>query len=54
VLGERRPDVVADNKTGVQFLNMPRRLEAAGGHVGSGCPLNRYNAQSGVKVNVDV
>lgn len=36
------------------FLDSPRRREAGGGHVGSGGPPHRHDAQSGVKVNVDV
>jgi hypothetical protein len=39
-------------QTGGLFLDRPRRREAAGAHVGSGCPFHRYDAQSGVKVNV--
>ena len=38
---------------------IPSRLATGGGkrrvdNVGSGCPLHRYDAQSGVKVDVDV
>jgi hypothetical protein len=47
-------DVMGPHKRPPLLFDNPRSREAAGGHVGSGCPLHRYDAQSGVKVNVDV